>query len=220
VATQAAKATADVAAASAAASGGKAAKDKKAEGAAAEAAPAKRKFKLKLKLSKKMMIILLAAFILIAGIGGGLWFFLGRHPDGEAAAGSDKALAAKGDPKSLEKAAAAKREEKKKKPVEYMSGDPYYTVNLSDEDNDRYLQLGLVFEVSDPKAAEELKEKMPAVRSSVLFLLSSKKSRELMPIEGKKQLASEILALTRKALDTSPPDNGIDAVDFSIFVIQ
>jgi flagellar FliL protein len=186
---------------------------------AGAAAPAARK----LKISKKMLIMVLAVVILLAGIGAGAWFFFGRHPKDavpeEAAKPAAAKAAAKQTEKKDDKKADAKKDEKKKI-VEYMSGDPYYTVNLTDEDNDRFLQLGVVFEISDPKASEQLKERMPAVRSNILFLLSSKHSQELMTVEGKKKLAEELLGIARQALDVAPPDNGVQAVDFSVFVIQ
>ena len=240
MATQAAKATAP-----AAAPAGDKKADSKADpkGAAAAADPGKKgaavaaagagdpkKARLRLKFGKKTLIILLAIVMLIAGAAGGVLYFRSRPP-ADAADTPDKAGDAKGEKKAADKKTDAKKEAKKdgkkddkkdekKKKIEYISGDPYYTVNLADEDNDRFLQLGLVFEMSDPKATEELKEKMPAVRSKVLYLLSTKHSRELMAVEGKKQLASEILAIARQALDGPPPDNAVEAVDFSVFVIQ
>jgi flagellar FliL protein len=193
-------------------------KSKKAEAAA----PSSR---FKLTLSKKKLFILLAAFALLVGAAVGAWLFFGHNTEDTStsapaqtgkSADARKADSKKGDSRKAD----TKKEEKKKKIVEYLSGDPYYTVNLSDQESDRFLQLGLVFEISDLKAVEQLKERMPVVRSNILLLLSSKESRELLTVEGKKKLAADVLAIVRQPLDVSPPENGIEAVDFSVFVIQ
>ena len=70
-----------------------------------------------------------------------------------------------------------------------------------------------------PHVTNEIKERMPALRSDVLLLLSAKRSRELNTLEGKERLAEEILALARRTL-SSKLRKGVKAVDFSMFVIQ
>ena len=68
----------------------------------------------------------------------------------------------------------------------------------------------VMYEIYPEKAAvhetaEEIKTLMPAVRSKILLLLSSKQSRDLLSIAGKKQLATEIAETTSRSVGWSPP---------------
>ncbi len=180
------------------------------------------------KKSKKKLIIIIAAVALALGAGGG-WYFMNAKSHAKPADMSeeddedeDPAPAKAADSKAADSKAEAskpKSPKKGKKVLDYLVGDPLYTVNLADEENDRYLQMGLVFEITDLKVGDELKERMPSVRSSVLLLLSTKKVRELLSAEGKKVLSAEILELARGTLP-SRERKEIKAVDFSTFVIQ
>jgi flagellar FliL protein len=187
------------------------------------------------KGGKKKLIIIGALVLALAGGGAGAWFLMGsKHPEKHAEEDDDEeeeAPAKKGDEhkgggkdaskegKKEVPSVVRKDRNKGKKVIEYLSGDPTYTINLADEDADRYLQLGLVFEITDIQTSVELKERMPAVRSDVLLLLSAKRSRELNTLEGKETLSEEILALTRRSL-AARQRKGVKAVDFSMFVIQ
>lgn len=146
---------------------------------------------------KKGLLIIIAAVLVLALGGGAAWFFLKPKPQEEQAA-----------PKKVAK-----------KP-EFMSIEPWFTVNLTSGGDDRYLQAGLVLEITDPKALEAIKAKMPLLRSGILLLLSGKSAKELLTAEGKEKLASEVLELIRGKLDVAPPENGVEAVHFSVFVIQ
>ncbi len=180
------------------------------------------------KKSKKKLLIITAAVALALGGGGG-WYFMNakshakqaemsEDDDEDEDAAHDKAADTKAADTKAE-ASKPKPPKKGKKVLDYLVGDPLYTVNLADEENDRYLQMGLVFEITDLKVGDELKERMPNVRSSVLLLLSTKKVRELLSAEGKKVLSAEILELARGTLPARERKE-IKAVDFSTFVIQ
>ena len=145
---------------------------------------------------KKKALLLIGIIVLVFAAGGATaWFFLLKPK-------SDRPV------------------EPAKKATEFVTIEPFFTVNLTGEDQDRYLQVGVVFEVSSAKASDQLKAKMPAIRSGVLYLMSEKKTKELLTLEGKKQLAAQILAIAREHLDVAPPENDLEAVHFSIFVIQ
>ena len=72
-----------------------------------------------------------------------------------------------------------------------MPLDPFI-VNLADKEGERFAQIGVSLQVDDPKVGEEMKGYMPAIRNSVLLILSHKTSAELLSIEGKQKLAEEI----------------------------
>lgn len=69
-----------------------------------------------------------------------------------------------------------------------------FTVNLQREEGDQFLQVGITLKISDPTLEEKIKFGMPEIRSRLLLLLSGKRASELMPVNGKKKLAGEIVA--------------------------
>ncbi|MCO5099837.1 MAG: flagellar basal body-associated FliL family protein [Burkholderiaceae bacterium] len=132
-----------------------------------------------------------------------------------AAVGGTQLLRSDGDDAP---AAARKRE-----PV-FVSLEQF-TVNLSDEGGERFAQIGVTLEVADERVDKALRARMPAVRNSVLLLISSKKSEELLTLDGKKRLAEQIAATANAALDDSEakPSGGaspIAGVNFSHFIVQ
>ena len=101
------------------------------------------------KKSKKKLIIIIAAVALALGAGGG-WYFMNAKSHAKPADMSDEddededpAPAKAADSKAADSKAEAskpKSPKKGKKVLDYLVGDPLYTVNLADEENDRYLQ--------------------------------------------------------------------------------
>jgi len=150
---------------------------------AAAAAPANAGAAVPVKKGKKKLIIIVAAVLLLLVIGGGAAVLLLKKKaaaaDGEDAATSASAEHAGGKPDL-------------KHPPTFLPLDPF-VVNLADKDADRYAQVGITFEVEDPKFAEQMKAFMPAIRNGILMILSHKSSGELLDRAGKEQLSAEIL---------------------------
>lgn len=148
---------------------------------------------------KFKLVLILAALLLLAGGGGASWYFMAGSHDGEEHA----------------KAEAPK-------PPVFMPLDPF-TVNLAEESGDHYLQVGIVYQVTDDKVIDQLKTYMPVLRNQILLLLSAKKPSELAPAEGKKKLVDELVATARTSLPAMPgtaPDKGIAGALLASFVIQ
>ncbi len=152
--------------------------------------------------------LILAAVVLLAAGAGGTWFWL------------QKGKAKEGEP---EHAA-----EVKKAPPVFHPMDTF-TVNLADRD--RYLQLGIVYELRDNPTVEALKAVNPVVRSRILLALSAKTAEELTTVEGKKALAEQLIAEARQAMPEpeekakgkekdKDETKGVEGVHFSAFVIQ
>jgi len=95
-----------------------------------------------------------------------------------------------------------------------------FTVNLRDDDDDRFMQVKLVAEMRDAAAGDMLKNMMPAVRSEILLLLGSKRAADLATREGKEKLAQEIVAAANKALERTSAEKGVEAVNFTHLIIQ
>jgi len=175
----------------------KAADDKNAE--SQDAVPKKTRLK-----GKNKLIAIAATVVAIAGGGSAAWYFTSTP--------SAPSVAPAATP------TPAKAEAPRKDPI-FVSIEPF-TVNLRDTTQERYLQLAIVFEASDPKLSDKIKLYTPAIRNRLLLLLSSKDSGELSKREGKEQLAAEIASETRKVLNLDAKTSGIEAVHFSNMIIQ
>ncbi len=135
-----------------------------------EEQPAKKKGKLPLIVG---MVVLLAAG------GGGAWFFLFK-----------------------DKGAATVEQQAKPQPPKPPVFVPLdaFTVNLSSEQGDQYLQVAATLKVLDQSAADAVKQYMPEVRHKTLVLLSTKKAMEISSGEGRERLAEEIRQMVNNVL--------------------
>ena len=122
--------------------------------------------------SKKMLIIGIVLFLVIA-VGGAVWYFTkGSAPaDGHAAE-------AKPEPAHEAK---------------FVPLGENFTVNLQREEGDQFLQVGITLKILEPELEDKIKTAMPEIRSKLLFLLSSKLPSELQTQQGKKKLIAEII---------------------------
>ena len=158
---------------------------------------------------KSKLFIMIGAAVLVLGLGGGGggWYFL--HAGGEEAAA---------EPAKKDHAAASKKK-KGEAPPEYVAIEPF-TVNLQPEHGDQYLQVAFTLQVDSPEQVELIKANMAKVRSRVLLLLSGKKASEISSVQGKQQLASEIVAALKQPFTKKAPPQEISEVLFTSFIIQ
>jgi flagellar FliL protein len=156
---------------------------------------------------KKKLFIMIGAAVLVLGLGGGAgWYFL--HGSAE-----DTAESAKKDHGS------SKTKKKDVHPPEYLAIEPF-TVNLQPENGDQYLQIAFTLQVDGAEQAEVIKTNMAKVRSRVLLLLSGKKASEINTVEGKQQLAGEILAVVKLPFAEQGEEQAVSDVLFTSFIIQ
>jgi flagellar FliL protein len=151
---------------------------------AAAAAPADAGAAVPVKRGKKKLIIIAAVVLLLLVIGGGATVFLLKKRAAAAAAADETTTGASGGHQSAKPDL--------KHPPTFLPLDPF-VVNLADKDADRYAQIGITFEVEDPKFAEQMKAFMPAIRNGILMILAHKSSAELLERAGKEQLSADIL---------------------------
>jgi flagellar FliL protein len=145
------------------------------------------------KGSKKLVIIIALA-VLVAGAGAA-WFFTQGKP-----AGAEHKVVKAGPPEYV--------------PIES------FTVNLQPENGDQYLQIAFTLQVPSQKEGEVFKANMAKVRSRVLLLLSGKKASEIATVDGKRQLATEIVAaLKQPFVDKGEPQQVSDVL-YTAFIIQ
>lgn len=167
--------------------------------------------------SKKLILIIVAAVVVLGGGGGGAWFFLGKKKGGEA----EEEVVHHVDPKAL---------------PSFLPLDPM-VVNLADPTGDRYAQVGITLEISDPKVVDRIKAFMPTIRNGILLAVSQKTTTELLQLEGKEKLAAEIRREVSTPLGYEVEDeeesadpkkkkkkraahNPIERVLFSSFIVQ
>ncbi|OXC79489.1 flagellar basal body-associated protein FliL [Caballeronia sordidicola] len=94
------------------------------------------------------------------------------------------------------------------------------TVNLQSDDTMHYLRIGLTLKLPDQKAQAALTERMPEVRSHILMLLSAKRPDDLAGIDGKRELAKELLETVQKTGGTPDSPARVQEVLFTEFVVQ
>lgn len=153
---------------------------------------------------KKLFIIIgVAVAVLLAGGGGGAFYMMKKKAAEEAAAaaeaedsGDEEDVAA--DDHAKKPTHDAKKDGHATPPV-FIPLDPF-TVNLADRETDRYAQIGISLQVDDPKIGDELKVFMPAIRNSILLILSHKSADQLLSLDGKNKLAEEIKREAARAM--------------------
>lgn len=145
------------------------------------------------KSSRKWLFIAVALVAVLGIAGGAAWYFLAPHAPADA------------------KAAAPK-------PPVFVPLDAF-TVNLAEENGDHYLQVGIVYQVSDDKVVDTMKQYMPVLRNRILLLLSSKKPSDLASVDGKRKLVDELVAAVKDAMPL-PAGQEVRGALLSSFVIQ
>jgi flagellar FliL protein len=158
---------------------------------------------------KGKLFIMIGAAVLVLALGAGAgWYFMHKGADDSAAA----------EPAKKEHTSSKKAKKSEAKP-EYIAVEPF-TVNLQPEHGDQYLQVAFTLQVDSPEQVELIKANMAKVRSRVLLLLSGKKASEISTVEGKQQLAGEILAAVNAPFDEHGDAQEVSDVLFTSFIIQ
>ncbi len=164
----------------------------------AEAKPAK---------GKKMLIIILAVVILLVVAGGGAAFFLLKKK-GADAEGEEEAAPAKSAKVDL------------KAPPTFLPLENM-VVNLADPGGNRFAQVGITLQVDSLATGDAIKAFMPSIRNGILLILSQRTTEELLQVQGKEQLAADIIAEVSRQLGfEGKKQNPIQAVLFSSFIVQ
>jgi flagellar basal body-associated protein FliL len=177
----------------------------------------------------KNMLLLGAGAALLIGVSVGTTMLLsggGSHGDTEEATADESADTdtKKTDKKGKKEKKGKKDKEKGKKdePVltTYLPLDPPFVVNFESTQETRFLQVSMEVMAHDPQAIEDAKKHMPAIRNSLVLLLSSQNQKTLITLEGKEKVRAEALAAIQKILQEQTGKPGVEAVYFTGFVMQ
>lgn len=158
---------------------------------------------------KKFIILGVVALLVLSVAGGAGWWFMqsGKKDTAKEKAAAPTPKAVKVDPKA---------------PPIFVPMENF-TVNLSDREYDRFLQVVLQLQVRDDKVGSLLKVYDPALRHRFLFLMSTASSEVLKTPEGKHALAQQLTSVANQVLAGAPgTEEGapILGVSFTTFVIQ
>jgi flagellar protein FliL len=132
----------------------------------------------------------------------------------------------------------AKKEKAEKKGPPVFVKLEAFTVRLQNEGADSYLQAVPELRVLDPQVAEEVKVYTPEIRHKTLLVIASKQPADVNNPAGVQKLANELRVTINSILnpppkgkkkkqeeaeeisDTAEPDDPVQAVLFTSFIVQ
>jgi flagellar FliL protein len=155
-------------------------------------------------MSKKVIILIAAASVLLLGLMGAGFFVIWSKVSN---------MAPGGEPVAQQAEAA---EEAAKPTIGPIYSLESFIVNLAEPGGKRYLRVTMDLELSTEAVAEEITKRLPQVRNSMLMILPSKKFEEISTIEGKNTLRDEIVVTLNEFLQTGTVTN----LYFTEFVVQ
>jgi flagellar FliL protein len=164
-------------------------------------------------MSNKVLIIIVAVFVLMIGIMGGGFFILWKQMSSAVAQVQQQ---------------NSETEEAEEAPVEEeVTMGPIYKldtliVNLADQGGKRYLRITMEFEMKPAEnvevneVLEEVERRLPQIRDTILMILPSKQYADIATTPGKLALRDEIMA----KLNTYLKKGQINTIYFTEFVVQ
>lgn len=171
---------------------------------------------------KKLFIIIgVAAVLLLGGAVGGTMLLMGGKED-------KPATAEKGDAEHADEEEVADEEQDGEGEVAaapiYVALAPPFVVNFQDaKKRTRYIKAEISVLAKSAKAEEAVNQHMPAVRNSLVLLLSRQVYEELLSNEGKEKLRADALAEVQAVLDKragKKSGKGVEDLYFSSLVMQ
>lgn len=187
------------------------------------------------KRGKLLLFIVIGVLVVVLAGGGAAYFLLKKKAPVDEEEGGDEPTAAT--------AKKAKKDHPDAPPV-FVKLEPF-TVKLQPEQQDAYLQATPELRVLDAPVSDRVKQYMPEIRHKVLLLLSGKKPSEITTPQGVQRLANEIRVEMNTIIDgpkikpkakgkaaaepvaeppppddKASPDDSIQAVLFTSFIIQ
>ena len=148
---------------------------------------------------KKLIIIIAAVLVLLIGAGVGAFLFLGGEKEEKISPEEEQA--------QLEKQA---------KEVGPMVNIDTFIVNISDDQESRYLKAAITLEVDTPEATMEINSRMPQIKDAILLLVGNKSFGELSDLQGKIQLRAELINKVNSILLKGK----VKRIYFTDFVVQ
>lgn len=167
------------------------------------------------KSTSKLLVITLVA-VLLLGVSAAATLMLTGVLSGDAnrVAAEQTAGQTKAGKAGTDKTA------KSKVPLNYIPLDPPFVVNFSGDSDIRFLQVTVEVGTRDPDAVERVKEQRPAIRNSLVMLLSGQDPFVLNTRDGKEKLRSDALSEIQKVMKAETGSPAVESVFFTSFVMQ
>lgn len=177
--------------------------------------------------NKKLILIVVIAVLVSVGAAVGATLVLTGGKDKEIAAKHQKGDAEEADEDSEEASEDSAEEDGDSKEgagPTYVSLDPAFVVNFQDQKKrTKFLKAEISVVAGSAKAQEALTLHMPAVRNSLVMLLSRQVFEELATNEGKEKLRTEALDAVKEVVKKQTTKKTAQAVKdlyFSSLVMQ
>ncbi len=148
---------------------------------------------------KKLIIIVIAVLLLLGAAAGGYFFFMGGEKEKKISPEEEQAALAL-----------------QAKQVGPMVSIDSFIVNISDDQESRYLKAAITIEVDGEEAAMELNQRMPQIKDAILLLIGNKTFNELNDLQGKIQLRAELINKINSILLKGK----VKRIYFTDFVVQ
>ena len=164
-------------------------------------------------MSNKVLIIIVAIFVLMIAAMGAGFFILWKQMDNAVA--------------QVQQQNSGEEKSEEAPPEEEVTMGPLYKldtliVNLADQGGKRYLRITMELELKPAEnieandAISELEKRMPQIRDTVLMILPTKQYADIATTPGKIALRDEIMA----KLNTFLKKGQINTIYFTEFVVQ
>ena len=148
---------------------------------------------------KKLVIIVAGLVLVIAGAGIALSMM-----GGDDELDADAAAAEAAPPQSI-----------------YIDLEPEFVINFRDKnDRAKFLKAELSVSTTEEDVEEAVGRHMPAIRNSLVLLLSRQIYDDLVPHEGKERLRAQALSEVQAVLKAQIGKPGVDDLYFSNFVMH
>jgi len=102
--------------------------------------------------------------------------------------------------------------------VIYLALTPQFTVNLLGDKH--YLRTSIQLQLASDETKDAIEANAPAVRHTLITLLSNNKIEDISSISGKMELQDKAVKALNEALKKYAKKEGVDAVFFTEFVSQ
>lgn len=155
-----------------------------------------------------MLIIIIGVFFLMMMMMGGGFFLMWKQVSATVVQ-----VQQQNDEGETEEVVEEKEEEVKIGPIYKMDT---MIVNLADRGGKRYLRTTLQLELNTPDVLEEIEQRLPQLRDTILMILPAKQYADISTTEGKIALRDELVTKMNAILKKGQ----IATIYFTEFVVQ
>ncbi len=154
-------------------------------------------------MSKKLIIILSAATFLIVLMMGGIFFMMWSKVS------KMEGQSVEEEPEQVEVVV----EEPVVKPIFPLNS---FIVNLAGENGKRYLKIKMDLEIAKEELNDDIRQRIPQIRDSIMMILTSKRYEDMKDTAGKIALRQDI----QKQVNAFFKEPCVSNIYFTDFVIQ